>query len=113
MKTHNPACGPISGSCFRVQRYGFCFACTPPAENSNPSGASDGADGQGACIPRFSLIYVEDSGCNDVDFCHYPKCRCFDAGLVVQSGLVASDAVVLIRSLLARGVSPVTVNVLP
>jgi hypothetical protein len=30
------------------------YVCTPPAENSNPSGASDGADGQGACIPKRS-----------------------------------------------------------
>jgi hypothetical protein len=28
-------------------------ACTPPVENSNPSGASEGADGQGVCIPSF------------------------------------------------------------
>ncbi len=29
---------------------------TPPAENSNPSGASDGADGQGVCAPKRSNL---------------------------------------------------------
>lgn len=29
---------------------------TPPAENSNPPGASGGADGQGACTPKRSNL---------------------------------------------------------
>lgn len=31
-------------------------ACTPPVENSNPSGASEGADGQGACIQKAAVV---------------------------------------------------------
>jgi hypothetical protein len=87
--------------------------CTPPVENSNPSGASEGADGQGACIPRYSLTYSEGSHCLDDGTCDFPTCIGCDAALVVQTGFVAADAVVLLRSLLARGVSPVTVTVLP
>jgi hypothetical protein len=91
----------------------FCLACTPPAENSNPSGASDGADGQGVCIPRYSLTYAEGRLCHDDGACDFPTCIGCDHALVVQTGFVAADAVVLLRSLLARGVSPVTVNALP
>lgn len=39
-----------------------CFpatACTPPVENSKPSGASDGADGQGVCITKKSNISLD------------------------------------------------------
>lgn len=32
---------------------GMTFLGTPPVENSNPSGASEGADGQGVCTVKW------------------------------------------------------------
>lgn len=66
-----------------------------------------------ADAPRFSLTYVEGPFCLDTGNCDYLTCIGCDAALVVQTGLVAADAVVIVRSLLARGVSPVTVTALP
>lgn len=77
-------------------------ACTPPAENSNPSGASDGADGQGACIPRYSLSYTDLVGIHGQP-----------GADVVESGFDAPDAVALLSSLFVHGVKSVTVARLP
>lgn len=76
--------------------------CTPPAENSNPSGASEGADGQGACIPRYSLSYVDVRGMHGQP-----------GADVVETGFDALDSVILLRSLFVHGVKSVTVAVLP
>lgn len=70
---------------------------TPPAENDEARRVPPAADsGQGVCIPLYSLSYSDIDG-------HFDVC----------SGVGAADAVVLLRSLLGRGISAVTVERLP
>lgn len=90
------------GSSKQLHRPGERPRCTPPAENSKPSGASDGADGQGACIPRYQLAYRDTVALNGQ----------FGAD-VVETGYSAADALVVLRSLLGLGIPSITVTVLP
>lgn len=72
---------------------------TPPVVNSNPARVPpSGADGQGACTQLYSLTYRENSG---------PAC----GAVTTECDLWASNAVILLRSLLGRGVESVTVEV--
>lgn len=69
---------------------------TPPVENSKPVGGPSGADGQGACTRLYMLTYSDPAT---------------DGRVAVDCDLVPVNAAMLLRSLLARGVESVVVEV--
>ena len=62
----NSPTGPLyrGGLFLRCMVHGLagCYLCSPPANNSNPSGGSEGADGRGVCtLTAFKLPLVRNA----------------------------------------------------
>ncbi|WP_411878224.1 hypothetical protein [Polaromonas sp. YR568] len=70
--------------------------CSPPQNAVSPARVAPVVQAEEGASILYQLEYVDSQGAGD---------------LVIQSGYSAADAAVYLRSLLALGISPITVRV--